>query len=228
VFATFVYWLAGGVDPNGFNYIYPILDYSGNPTGSVVVVVVTTVATALIHCAMCWLSRRRSRCIPGKLLPRDAGSANSRKKEMRRRSSTADVKLLDVAGLSLDTAAQSTDVASRVGSSVCLLALTPDRNHSSLDELVAAHVLSTTDVLASLSDGRSSTNGVETLSPDYTIASHDAFVTSLPDIGRLLLDGATVSSKVKMTSVSAVLPEVASLPGIVRAISEYTMAFANE
>lgn len=228
VFATFVYWLAGGVDPNGFNYIYPILDYSGNPTGSLAVVVVTTVATALIHCAMCWLSRLRSRCLPGKSLPIDAGKTDSGVHEVRLGPSDNDVKLFDVAALPQDTTTQSTEIASRVASSVCPVASKPDRDHSSLDDMVAAPVSSTTNVLASLSDDRSSTKRVDILSPAFTLSSHDAYMTSLPDIGRLLLDVASVSSNVKMSSVSAALTEVVSLPGIVRAISEYTVAFVYE
>ncbi|KAI0214085.1 Protein rolling stone [Lamellibrachia satsuma] len=229
VFATFLYWLGGGVGPQGFPYIYPILNYSDNPIGSLLVVVLTTVATGLVHCAMCWLRRvMYLLCKPQQ--PGDRKTEGG-VQDLPLRSPDDGIKLLEVAKLPQYVASQASDNASRVASSSDVLVATkPDGVNPSLDAVIAPPFVSPrSNMFASSTDRRTSLE-IATLSPHLLVAPQDVFVASLPDIGRMFLDVSTVSDNVKTVSanVGAALSEVASLPGIVRAVSEYTVALSNE
>ena len=215
-FGTYLYWLAGGVDPRGSPYIYPILDYSGNPAGTVLVVIITTVATGLIHCGMCWLSQRRSTYFTGKQWQFDDLTTDGAVQELNIRSSDDVPKSLNEASLSQDVLARtrSSVIAGHVASSKCLMASKDNCLKPSFEFGIAA-LFAPLACRSSLFSPTSTTSlSVANLSPDFMFVSRETFVASLPDIGSL-------SSNAKMA-------EVVSLPDIVRAISEYTVSFSHD
>lgn len=59
---TIIYTFLGGIDKNGGNYVYPILNWKEKPLFSIIVGVTSVMFLGIMHICFCWLQFMRAKC----------------------------------------------------------------------------------------------------------------------------------------------------------------------